>query len=80
VLVARVEERLRINPEDGAGWSVIGPVYMRLGRYQEAAEAFRKANEEFEQRRLEEFPYLPPALYLFVADPVELSAGLDDNA
>jgi cytochrome c-type biogenesis protein CcmH len=43
VLVARVEERLRLNPEDGAGWSVIGPVYMRLGRYQEAAEAFRKA-------------------------------------
>lgn len=42
-LIARVEERLRANPEDGMGWSVIAPVYMRLGRYPEAAEAFRKA-------------------------------------
>lgn len=43
ILIARVEERLRANPEDGMGWSVIAPVYMRLGRYPEAAEAFRKA-------------------------------------
>jgi len=42
------------------------------------AEAFRKVNEEFEQRRLEEFPYLPPTLYLFVADPIDVSIGLDD--
>lgn len=42
-LIARVEDRLRAHPEDGMGWSVIAPVYMRLGRYPEAAEAFRKA-------------------------------------
>ena len=47
-------------------------------RDQAYAEAFRKANEEFEQRRLREFPYLPPTLYLLVADPIELSAGLED--
>ncbi len=42
-LVAQVEERLRQHPEDGRGWDVIGPVYMRLGRYREAADAFQRA-------------------------------------
>ena len=44
VLVARVEERLARHPEDGMGWSVVAPVYMRLGRYADAAEAFRNAS------------------------------------
>jgi cytochrome c-type biogenesis protein CcmH len=44
VLVARVEERLQLNPEDGMGWSVIAPVYMRMGRFTDAAEAFRNAS------------------------------------
>jgi cytochrome c-type biogenesis protein CcmH len=42
ILVSRVEERLRSHPEDGTGWSVIAPVYMRLGRYDDAALAFSK--------------------------------------
>ena len=42
-LVAQVEERLRQHPEDGRGWDVIGPVYMRLGRFREAADAFQRA-------------------------------------
>ena len=45
ILVARVEERLRSHPEDGAGWGVIAPVYMRLGRYADAALAFGKVIE-----------------------------------
>lgn len=44
-LVARVEDRLRSHPEDGTGWGVIAPVYMRLGRYADAASAFSKAIE-----------------------------------
>jgi cytochrome c-type biogenesis protein CcmH len=40
-LVARVESHLEQNPEDGRGWEVIGPVYMRLGRYDEAVKARR---------------------------------------
>ena len=43
MLVARVEERLERHPEDGMGWSVIAPVYMRLSRYADAAEAYRNA-------------------------------------
>ncbi|MBW2214444.1 MAG: hypothetical protein JRF48_08430 [Deltaproteobacteria bacterium] len=42
------------------------------------AEAFRSANEEFELRRVEEFPYMPSTLYFFVADPIESMIGLDD--
>ncbi|HWV81052.1 MAG TPA: c-type cytochrome biogenesis protein CcmI [Hyphomicrobiaceae bacterium] len=42
-LVAKVEARLRAHPEDGRGWDVIAPVYLRLGRYHEAAEAFQQA-------------------------------------
>ncbi len=42
-LVTRVEERLRAHPEDGRGWDVIAPVYLRLGRYHEAANAFQQA-------------------------------------
>lgn len=42
-LVARVEARLREHPQDGRGWEVIAPVYMRQRRYNDAADAFGKA-------------------------------------
>ena len=42
-LVARVEARLRNHPEDGTGWDVIAPVYLRQRRYQDAAEAYERA-------------------------------------
>jgi hypothetical protein len=55
-------------------------IEIRLGQLRDRAysEAFRSANEEFELRRLEEFPYLPPTLYLLVADPIESTLGLED--
>src|SRR6185312_1577432 len=40
-LVGQVEAHLEQNPEDGHGWEVIGPVYMRLGRYDDAVKARR---------------------------------------
>lgn len=42
-LVARVEAHLESNPGDGRGWEVVGPVYMRLGRYDDAVKARRNA-------------------------------------
>jgi cytochrome c-type biogenesis protein CcmH len=42
-LIGQVEERLRRNPNDGPGWEVIAPVYMRLGRFDDAVMARRKA-------------------------------------
>lgn len=43
LLVARVEDHLGKNPEDGQGWEVLAPVYMRLGRPGDAAKAYRNA-------------------------------------
>src|SRR3954469_23654872 len=40
-LVARVEAHLEQNPDDARGWEVVGPVYMRLGRYDDAVKARR---------------------------------------
>jgi cytochrome c-type biogenesis protein CcmH len=42
-LVAKVEEHLQNNPKDGRGWEVLAPVYMQLGRYADAVDAWRSA-------------------------------------
>ena len=42
-LVAHVEAHLREHPEDGRGWDVLAPVYMRLQRLQAGANAFSRA-------------------------------------
>jgi cytochrome c-type biogenesis protein CcmH len=38
--IVRIEAHLREHPEDGRGWEVIAPVYLRLGRTEEARRAF----------------------------------------
>ena len=40
-MIARVEAHLEKNPEDGRGWEVVAPIYMRLGRYDDAVRADR---------------------------------------
>ncbi len=42
-LIARVEAHLRDKPDDGDGWDVIAPIYFKLGRLQDAADAFARA-------------------------------------
>jgi cytochrome c-type biogenesis protein CcmH len=42
-LIGQVEDHLAKNPNDGAGWEVIAPVYLRLGRFDDAVMARRKA-------------------------------------
>ncbi|MGA8649274.1 MAG: c-type cytochrome biogenesis protein CcmI [Xanthobacteraceae bacterium] len=42
-LVTQVEAHLASNPNDGAGWEVLAPVYMRLGRFDDAVQARKKA-------------------------------------
>lgn len=39
-LVARLEEQLKQKPDDATGWRLIAPVYMQLGRYSDAINAF----------------------------------------
>lgn len=41
--LARIEAHLAANPADGRGWSVLAPVYLRQGRFDDAARAFASA-------------------------------------
>ncbi|MEK1929327.1 MAG: c-type cytochrome biogenesis protein CcmI [Pararhizobium sp.] len=43
ILIARAEQQLVANPQDGAGWDVLAPIYYRSGRIEDAAAAFRNA-------------------------------------
>jgi len=43
--VAEVETYLKNNPANGRGWEVLAPVYLRLGRFDDAVQARRKALE-----------------------------------
>lgn len=40
-----LETRLRQHPEDGKGWFILGRAYALLGRHQDAANAFKKAQD-----------------------------------
>ena len=42
-LVAKVEAHLQRNPEDGRGWEILAPVYMRLNRFSDSVNAWRNA-------------------------------------
>ena len=40
-LVSQVETHIERNPNDGRGWEVLAPVYLRLGRFDDAVKARR---------------------------------------
>ncbi|HEY4403166.1 MAG TPA: c-type cytochrome biogenesis protein CcmI [Xanthobacteraceae bacterium] len=40
-LMAQVEAHLQANPDDVRGWEVVAPVYLRLGRFDDAVKARR---------------------------------------
>src|SRR5690606_30109025 len=43
--VARIEERLAEAPDELRGWQVIAPAYLELGRFGDAANAYRRVIE-----------------------------------
>ena len=45
--VAEVEKFLESNPKNGRGWELLAPVYLRLGRFDDAVRARRTALEIF---------------------------------
>ncbi|KZL20992.1 Cytochrome c-type biogenesis protein CcmH precursor [Pseudovibrio axinellae] len=47
VLIARTEDHLKENPQDGQGWAVIAPVYMRTGQFEKARSAYANALQQF---------------------------------
>ena len=42
-LVQKAEARLKTDPKDGNGWEVLAPIYLKMNRPQDAANAFRQA-------------------------------------
>lgn len=42
-LVERAEGHLKANPNDGRGWDVLAPIYLRMGRFDDAINAFTNA-------------------------------------
>lgn len=42
-MIAKVEQHVRDNPEDGRSYDVLAPVYMRIGRFEDAINAWRRA-------------------------------------
>jgi cytochrome c-type biogenesis protein CcmH len=44
-LIAKAEAHLVKNPQDARGWTLLAPVYMRLGEFSKSADAFAKAIE-----------------------------------
>ena len=45
--VAEVEKYLEANPKNGKGWELLAPVYLRLGRFDDAVTARRNVLEIF---------------------------------
>jgi cytochrome c-type biogenesis protein CcmH len=45
--IAEVETFLESNPKNGRGWELLAPVYLRLGRFDDAVRARRNALEIF---------------------------------
>ena len=41
--VSQIEAHLAQNPQDGRGWEVVAPVYMRMGRIEDAVKAYEAA-------------------------------------
>jgi cytochrome c-type biogenesis protein CcmH len=42
--VRKIEDHLAASPDDGRGWEILGPVYMKMGRYEDAARAYGNAS------------------------------------
>jgi len=40
--IARIEAHLAAEPSDAKGWTVLAPIYMQLGRFDDAANAYRQ--------------------------------------
>lgn len=41
--LGQIESHLKQNPQDGRGWEVVAPVYLRLGRIDDAVRAYEAA-------------------------------------
>ncbi|HHB12629.1 MAG TPA: c-type cytochrome biogenesis protein CcmI, partial [Chromatiales bacterium] len=63
-MVARLEEKLRANPDNAEGWVMLGRSYTVMNRYAEAAQAYEKANTLLEGRNADVLAAYAEALSL----------------
>lgn len=42
-MIAQAEAHLASAPDDGRGWAILAPIYMRLGRVDDAINAYRRS-------------------------------------
>ena len=43
VLIAKVEASLQADPRNGRGWDLLAPIYLKMRRYQDAANAYSRS-------------------------------------
>ena len=67
-MIAQVKQRLQQNPEDTAGWFILGRTYMTLQRYNEAVTAFQRGYDLARQE---------PAIILALADALAMTRDGD---
>lgn len=65
-MLGKLEDRLKAQPEDAEGWSMLGRSYSVLGRYPEAVEAFKRV--------VALRPNDPPTLAQALADQADATA------
>jgi cytochrome c-type biogenesis protein CcmH len=63
-MVARLEQRLRENPDNAEGWVMLGRSYMVMNRYGDAAQAYAKANALLDERNADVLAAYAEALSL----------------
>ena len=71
-MIAKVVERLQQQPDDKAGWFILGRTYMTLQRYDEAVTAFQRSYEINQQE-----PTREPSIMLALADALAMTRDGD---
>ena len=76
MLITRAEEHLAANPNDGRGWDVLGPIYMRTGRFDDAVAALPEGDRAFSGHRPSGQASLGEALFSAAGGVVTEQASL----
>lgn len=71
-MIAKVKERLQQQPDDKAGWFILGRTFMTLQRYDEAVTAFQRSYDINQQEATQQ-----PSIMLALADALAMTRNGD---